>query len=85
MMQKKMLGTINLTNPGTISHNEILELYKKYVNPEFTWKNFSIEEQTKILTCDRSNNLLDTKILEENFKVKNIKDSIVDFLKNYKK
>ena len=85
MMQKKMLGTINLTNPGTISHNEILELYKKYVNPEFTWKNFSIEEQTKILTCDRSNNLLDTKILEENFKVKNIKDSIVDLLKNYKK
>ena len=80
-----MLGTINLTNPGTISHNEILELYKKYVNPEFTWKNFSIEEQTKILTCDRSNNLLDTKILEENFKVKNIKDSIVDLLKNYKK
>jgi len=58
-------GTVNLTNPGTISHNEILELYKKYVDPSFTWKNFTIEEQAKILLSERSNNELDSSRLLE--------------------
>ena len=60
LASEKTTGTINLTNPGTISHNEILEMYKKYVDPEFTWKNFTIEEQSKILLSERSNNELDT-------------------------
>ena len=29
MMEKQYSGTINLTNPGLISHNEILEMYKE--------------------------------------------------------
>ena len=29
-------GTVNLTNPGLITHNEILEMYKEIVDPEFT-------------------------------------------------
>ena len=48
MMKNKTIGTINLTNPGVISHNEILELYKKYVDNEFVWKNFTIKEQDNI-------------------------------------
>ena len=47
MMESKQTGTINLTNPGLISHNEILEMYRKYVNPNFVWQNFSINEQIK--------------------------------------
>ena len=57
-------GTLNLTNPGLISHNEILEMYKEIVDPEFEWKNFSQEEQAKILAADRSNNFLDTTKLQ---------------------
>ena len=52
---------MNYTNPGAISHNEILELYKQYVDPDFAWSNFSIEEQAKVIKAARSNNLLDTK------------------------
>ena len=48
-----------------ISHNQILELYKKYIDPEFTWKNFSLEEQAKILAAGRSNNELDSSKLVE--------------------
>jgi len=85
MMQKKLTGTINLTNPGLISHNEILEMYKEIVNPNFKWKNFSIEEQRSILASDRSNNYLDTTKLESLYPmVKNIKDSVRDCLVNYK-
>lgn len=64
MMADKTTGTINLTNPGVISHNEILEMYCEIVDPSFTWKNFTIEEQDKVLASKRSNNRLDTSKLE---------------------
>ena len=85
MMQNKVVGTMNLTNPGLISHNEMLTLYKELVDPSFTWKNFSQEEQRSILDSDRSNNFLDTTRLESLYPVKNIKDSVRDCLENYKK
>jgi len=85
MAKMNLTGTINLTNPGLITHNEILELYKKYVDPDFTWKNFSQEEQLKILAADRSNNCLNTDKLIELFPdILNIKDSISNTLINYK-
>ncbi|KAF8280383.1 hypothetical protein TcBrA4_0097260 [Trypanosoma cruzi] len=63
----KVTGTINLTNPGAISHNEVLELYKRHVDSEYTYENFSVEEQNKILLSKRSNNLLDTSRLQQMF------------------
>lgn len=35
-------------------------MYKDYVDPEFTWSNFTVEEQAKVIVAPRSNNLLDT-------------------------
>ena len=85
MMQNKITGTMNLTNPGLISHNEILEMYKELVNPFFTWKNFTQEEQRKILAADRSNNFLDTSRLTALYpNIKNSKDSVRDCLLRYK-
>jgi len=84
MCAKKITGTINLTNPGLISHNEILELYKEIVDSDFTWENFNIDEQRKILESERSNNYLDTKRLETLYNVKNIKESIIDMLHKMK-
>ena len=77
LMRNKTTGTLNFTNPGLISHNEMLEMYKEIVDPNFTWKNFSQEEQRAVLAADRSNNFLDTTKLESYFPhVKNIKDSV---------
>lgn len=67
MMEQKTTGTINLTNPGVISHNEILDMYRELVDPAFTWSNFTVEEQNQILASRRSNNLLDTTRLEALF------------------
>lgn len=76
-VNKKITGTINLTNPGLISHNEILEMYREIVNPGFEWENFTIEEQAEILAAGRSNNYLDTSRLEELYpNVMNIKQSV---------
>lgn len=86
MMKNKTTGTINLTNPGLISHNEILEMYKEIVDPTFTWKNFNIEEQRSILAADRSNNYLDTTKLEILFPgIDNIKNAVKKCLHKYKK
>jgi len=59
MADKKLTGVYNFCNPGAISHNEILDLYKKYIDPSYTYTNFSLEEQDKILKAKRSNNTLD--------------------------
>ena len=77
MMESKKVGTINLTNPGVISHNEILEMYKEIVNTSFTWANFTVDEQNKILLSKRSNNQLNTSKLQEWYpEVLPIKESI---------
>ncbi len=86
LMKKQVTGTINLTNPGLISHNEILEMYKQYVDPNFTWKNFTIKEQAEILESERSNNYLDTTRIESLYPdIKNIKDSVRCILQDYVK
>lgn len=59
--QRGLTGIMNYTNPGTVSHNEILQMYKEYIDPDFKWSNFSLEEQSKVIVAARSNNLLDTK------------------------
>jgi 3,5-epimerase/4-reductase len=77
MANNKIVGTINLTNPGLISHNEILQMYKEIVDPKFIWENFTVEEQNKILSAGRSNNYLDTTRLQNFYpEVKNIKESV---------
>ena len=77
-------GTINLVNPGVISHNEILQMYKDNVDHLFEWKNFTLEEQKIILDSDRSNNRLDTnKLLKKYPEVSNIHDAVLKCLKKW--
>jgi 3,5-epimerase/4-reductase len=76
MALTRKVGTVNLTNPGIISHNEILSMYKEIVDPNFTWENFSIEEQNQILASKRSNNCLDTTLLSSWYTILPIKESV---------
>jgi dTDP-glucose 4,6-dehydratase len=85
MMRNKLTGNINLTNPGLISHNEILQMYKEIVDNDFTWNNFTQEEQRKILAADRSNNFLETTKLQTLYPtIKNIRNSVRECLIQYK-
>ena len=82
MIERKLTGVYNFVNPGTISHNEILDLYKQYIDPNFVYQNFSVEEQSKILKAGRSNNELDpSKLLKEFPQIPHIKDSIIKLFK----
>jgi 3,5-epimerase/4-reductase len=80
MTERRLTGKYNFTNPGAISHNEILALYKEYIDPTFWWDNFTEAEQNAILKSGRSNNTLDTDKLEEalpDIRVPPVREAIV--------
>ena len=86
MIKKNITGTFNMCNKGVISHNEILELYKTHVDNDFTWKNFTIEEQNKILLSKRSNIELSTEKLYDLYpNIPDIKTSIEKCMISYAK
>jgi 3,5-epimerase/4-reductase len=86
MIKKNITGTFNMCNKGAITHNEILELYKTHVDNDFTWKNFTIEEQNKILLSKRSNIELSTEKLYELYpNIPDIKTSIERCMISYAK
>ncbi len=60
LAEHKETGVYNFTNPGAISHNEVLTLFRDIVRPTFVWKNFSLDEQAKVIKAGRSNCKLDT-------------------------
>jgi hypothetical protein len=54
MVRDGKRGVYNFTNPGTMSHNEIMGMYRDIVDPTFTWKNFSVRKakfMTVFFTC----------------------------------
>lgn len=86
MIKKNITGTFNMCNKGAITHNEILELYKTHVDNDFTWNNFTIEEQNKRLLSKRSNIELSTEKLYELYpNIPDIKTSIERCMISYAK
>lgn len=81
MAKRNCRGIWNFTNPGVVSHNEILEMYKSYIDPGFKWDNFTLEEQSKVIVAPRSNNELDaTKLKGEFPELLSIKDSLIKYV-----
>lgn len=63
MMDAKKTGLYNFTNPGVVSHNQVMDFYIKYIDPTKKVTNFTLEEHDKILKAKRSNNELDASKL----------------------
>ena len=59
MAARRITGTLNFTNPGVMTHNEVLAMYRDEVDPDFKWANFSVAEQDRKLLARRSNTQLD--------------------------
>ena len=72
-----LTGSYNWTNPGSISHNEILKLYREYLHPEFTWDNFTKEEEAELMNAPRSNTMHDGNMRRTFPQVLDIKASII--------
>jgi dTDP-4-dehydrorhamnose reductase len=82
MTLRRLKGNYNFVNPGALSHNQVLELYKEYVDPSFTWKNFSLEEHNQILKARRANaELSAAKLLQLYPDVPPIKEALTNLFK----
>jgi UDP-glucose 4,6-dehydratase len=56
-------------------------MYKKYINPDFKWTNFTLEEQAKVIVAPRSNNEMDASKLKAEFlELLTMKDSLVKYV-----
>ncbi|XP_074319233.1 trifunctional UDP-glucose 4,6-dehydratase/UDP-4-keto-6-deoxy-D-glucose 3,5-epimerase/UDP-4-keto-L-rhamnose-reductase RHM1 [Silene latifolia] len=81
MAKRNLRGIWNFTNPGVVSHNEILEMYKNYIDPSFKWANFTVEEQAKVIVAARSNNEMDASKLKKEFpELLSIKESLIKYV-----
>jgi len=67
LARRKRTGIMNFTNPGVVSHNEVLDLYREYYKKDFKYENFTLEQQAQILKAGRSNNELDASLLKKEF------------------
>lgn len=86
MTLKEIKGNYNFVNPGAISHNQVLELYKLYIDPTFTYQNFSVEEQDRILKARRANAELScAKLLQLYPHVPSIQEALTKLFKKIAK
>lgn len=67
MSRRRITGTFNFVNPGAISHNEVLDMYREYIDPLFAYENFTEEDQRTILKAGRSNIELSSSRLQAVF------------------
>lgn len=88
LLQKEAEGIFHVTNPGSIKHKEIMELYKKYVDPDHTNEWIKEDELVRLGLADkrRSNNIMTSINLPKyGIKMRPIKEAVEDAIKKYAK
>jgi len=80
-MKNCTVGCYNFTNPGVITHNQILKMYKEIVDPDFVWTNMTLQVQDTILLSKRSTNKLNTDKLEAYYHLNSIHTAVRNSLK----
>lgn len=88
LIDKRKTGIYNITNPGALKPSQVMEFYKKIVDPKHQFEVISEEELYKkdLVKAIRSNCVLNTdKLQKEGIFLKPIQERIVEVLKEYKK
>ena len=86
MSVKKASGVFHVTNPGSIRHREIIDLYKEHVDPEH--KNEWITEEDLVslglAAKKRSNNILQSDNLRKlGIEMREVKEAVRDTMIKY--
>jgi dTDP-4-dehydrorhamnose reductase len=86
LIAKKATGVYNVTNPGTIDHQTILDMYIELVDPSYKYELFSLEELAKVTKAGRSNCGLNVKKLEdEGIHLRPVAQAVRESLVEYRK
>lgn len=83
--QKVPKGIYNITNKGSVTTREVIELIQKYDISDKKFKFFDdLNSFSKEIVAPRSNCVLDTQKLERYIKIRTTQEALVDALKKYK-
>lgn len=82
LAEKKEVGLLNFTNPGTISINQILELYRDNVEPNHKWE--VGPPSTDRPACELDVSRLAKFCNENNYRLPTVREAIQDIFKNWK-
>jgi nucleoside-diphosphate-sugar epimerase len=89
VMEKNLTGKFNLVNFGIITHSQILDMYIKYINPNYRYSIISEEIQNLKVLAPRSNCHLSNNKISKYMFVPNINESIekifIDWSKSLEK
>ncbi len=88
LMEKKAQGIFHVTNPGTIKHREIIELYEEIVDPNHKNEWISNEDLVKqgLTQKGRSNNFLTSERLEAiGIHMREVHEAMRDTMEKYAK
>ncbi|MBD3311472.1 MAG: sugar nucleotide-binding protein [Candidatus Magasanikbacteria bacterium] len=86
LMEKKASGIFHVTNPGTLKHREIIELYKEFVDPSHSNKWINNEELVEqgLAKKGRSNNFLNSENLEKiGIEMREVHEAMRDVMEKY--
>lgn len=86
LIDKKEIGIFNVVQSGSITHEDILEMYQEIVDPSYKLPKFiSIKELNGLTLAERSNCVLYNKrLLEKGIEMRGAKCAIKDCLIKYK-
>jgi nucleoside-diphosphate-sugar epimerase len=84
MSMRKITGTFNMVN-GSMSHQEILDLYREIVDEKHTYNLIEEDKLDTLLKAKRSNNILTNTKLCASYKIRPLKECIIEALNNMKK
>ena len=85
LIARRRTGVYNCTNPGSITHKELLDMYVEIVDPKHTYEVISLEELGKITKAGRSSCVLNTdKLAAEGIHLLPIKQAVREALVKYK-
>lgn len=86
LIEKRATGVYNVTNPGFIDHQAILDMYIELVDPNYRYELFSVEEMDKITKAKRSNCGLSVDKLErEGIHLRPVAEAVRASLIEYRK
>lgn len=89
LMDRRVIGTINIVNDGVITHKQILTMYKNIVDTSYELPEFiTIEEfeRSRLVMAERSNCVLVNERLKElGIEIREVHEAVRDCLEKYNK
>ncbi len=86
LMEQGAVGIYHVTNPGSVTHRELMALYREFVDPQHSCEFISTEELYRLglARAGRSNCVLNTdKLIRAGVKIPPIKERIREVMAEY--